>query len=57
MRCKHDGIFRPNDGKLNYGSGGIRTHAIEMTDAENQGLRPLGHATCTKLPVKWFTAV
>ena len=28
-----------------YGSGGIRTHAIEMTGALNQRLRPLGHAT------------
>ena len=27
------------------GSGGIRTHAIEMTGALNQRLRPLGHAT------------
>ena len=29
----------------NVGSGGIRTHAIEMTGALNQRLRPLGHAT------------
>ena len=28
-----------------HGSGGIRTHAIEMTGALNQRLRPLGHAT------------
>ena len=28
-----------------FGSGGIRTHAIEMTGALNQRLRPLGHAT------------
>ncbi len=27
------------------GSSGIRTHAIEMTGALNQRLRPLGHAT------------
>ena len=27
------------------GSGGIRTHAIEMTGALNQRLRPLGDAT------------
>ena len=27
------------------GSGGIRTHASEETDALNQRLRPLGHAT------------
>ena len=27
------------------GSGGIRTHAIEMTGALNQRLRPLGHTT------------
>ena len=27
------------------GNGGIRTHAIEMTGALNQRLRPLGHAT------------
>ena len=31
--------------KKNSGSGGIRTHAIEMTGALNQRLRPLGHAT------------
>ena len=29
----------------NSGSGGIRTHAIEMTGALNQRLRPLGHTT------------
>ena len=29
-----------------FGSGGIRTHAIEMTGALNQRLRPLGHTTC-----------
>ena len=29
----------------NSGSCGIRTHAIEMTGALNQRLRPLGHAT------------
>ena len=28
-----------------YGRGGIRTHAIEMTGALNQRLRPLGHPT------------
>ena len=27
------------------GRGGIRTHAIEMTGALNQRLRPLGHPT------------
>ena len=32
----------------NYGSGGIRTHGIEMTGALNQRLRPLGHATHRK---------
>ena len=32
--------------KQNFpGSSGIRTHAIEMTGACNQRLRPLGHAT------------
>ena len=31
--------------KMNYGSGGIRTHAPEETGALNQRLRPLGHAT------------
>ena len=31
--------------RKNSGSGGIRTHAIEMTGALNQRLRPLGHAT------------
>ena len=31
--------------KKNSGRGGIRTHAIEMTGALNQRLRPLGHAT------------
>ena len=31
--------------KKKIGSGGIRTHAIEMTGALNQRLRPLGHAT------------
>ena len=34
-----------------YGSGGIRTHAIEMTGALNQRLRPLGHATLPRLIV------
>ena len=28
-----------------YGSGGIQTHASEMTGALNQRLRPLGHTT------------
>ena len=28
-----------------HGSSGIRTHAIEMTGALNQRLRPLGHTT------------
>ena len=28
-----------------FGSGGIRTHALERTGALNQRLRPLGHAT------------
>ena len=32
-------------GGKKHGSGGIRTHAIEMTGALNQRLRPLGHAT------------
>ncbi len=31
--------------KTNLGSGGIWTHASEETDALNQRLRPLGHAT------------
>ena len=30
---------------MKRGSGGIRTHASEETDALNQRLRPLGHAT------------
>ena len=30
------------------GSGGIRTHAIEMTGALNQCLRPRGHATLSQ---------
>ena len=30
---------------MHIGSGGIRTHAIEMTGALNQRLRALGHAT------------
>ena len=34
--------------KEKFGSGGIRTHAIEMTGALNQRLRPLGHATTQK---------
>ena len=34
-------------GEKNTGSGGIRTHAIEMTGALNQRLRPLGHTTTT----------
>ncbi len=38
-------IFFPNIFSKNFGSGGIRTHAIEMTGALNQRLRPLGHAT------------
>ena len=28
-----------------FGSGGIRTHAIEMTGTWNQRLRPLRHTT------------
>ena len=38
----------PCSGKLRHlllGSGGIRTHAIEMTGTLNQRLRPLGHTT------------
>ena len=31
--------------KINFGSGGIWTHASEETGALNQRLRPLGHAT------------
>ena len=31
--------------KETFGSGGIRTHALERTGALNQRLRPLGHAT------------
>ena len=31
--------------KKDTGRGGIRTHAIEMTGALNQRLRPLGHPT------------
>ena len=34
-----------NQGKKISGRGGIRTHAIEMTGALNQRLRPLGHPT------------
>ena len=34
------------------GSGGIRTHAIEMTGALNQRLRPLGHATHFRSKIK-----
>ena len=30
---------------ITFGSGGIRTHALERTGALNQRLRPLGHAT------------
>ena len=36
------------------GSGGIRTHAIEMTGALNQRLRPLGHATVEKMTDGFF---
>ena len=32
-------------GSQNSGSGGIRTHAIQMTGALNQRLRSLCHAT------------
>ena len=32
-------------GEKSIGRGGIRTHAIEMTGALNQRLRPLGHPT------------
>ena len=35
--------------KKKSGSGGIRTHAIEMTGALNQRLRPLGHATTRQI--------
>ena len=42
--CLSSGFSSP---KLEFGSGGIRTHAIEMTGALDQRLRPLGHATCT----------
>ena len=31
--------------RKSFGRGGIRTHAIEMTGALNQRLRPLGHPT------------
>ena len=30
--------------KITFDSGGIRTHATEVTGALNQRLRPLGHA-------------
>ena len=36
------------------GRGGIRTHAIEMTGALNQRLRPLGHPTICTLPTRSF---
>ena len=40
-------VFDPRTSQSKYliGNGGIRTHAIEMTGALNQRLRPLGHAT------------
>ena len=40
-------IYLPTSGKekRSNGRGGIRTHAIEMTGALNQRLRPLGHPT------------
>ena len=42
-----------NKNEQKYGRGGIRTHAIEMTGALNQRLRPLGHSTLdTKLRSK-----
>ena len=40
INCKQNALT-----KKNIGNGGIRTHAIEMTGALNQRLRPLGHAT------------
>ena len=40
--------------KKKSGSGGIRTHAIEMTGALNQRLRPLGHATTTATTAQQF---
>ena len=39
-----------------FGSGGIRTHALERTGALNQRLRPLGHATpCALNPAACLT--
>ena len=49
-------LFNISIAKLDFekekksGSGGIRTHAIEMTGALNQRLRPLGHATNCCVP-------
>ena len=34
-----------HDSKMKLDSGGIRTHASKKTGAQNQRLRPLGHAT------------
>ena len=45
---------------LNYGSGGIRTHAPEETGALNQRLGPLGHATVSHRqthPVNFFDKI
>ena len=39
----YDQASRDTERKL--GRGGIRTHVSEETGAENQRLRPLGHAT------------
>ena len=36
--------FLPNFAENTFDSGGIRTHATEVTGALNQRLRPLGHA-------------
>ena len=36
-------VLRSEQNK-SYDSGGIRTHATEVTGALNQRLRPLGHA-------------
>ena len=52
MQCHHLDFMRTMTSSVSWksgnepsGSGGIGTHVTEMTGAQNQRLRPVGHAT------------
>ena len=49
--------YKHEDYKYNIGSDGIRTHAPEETDALNQRLGPLGHATTINQSCASFVAI